>query len=173
MNHPKRYVAFSFLLNGKGTSSLSIFHVYSIEYRFHELAFLACLLLIVTHIHELNKYISLLVYLNLLTLQNALFPLFSAGYPFFPPVQNQNVLLSIHLKNRIDCISRFLIFEYIHKKHLKNGMLFSHISIKKNRIRKFSYFLHGSFAFSYSFRFFCTPLKTDLLISLLFMILPH
>ena len=85
---PKRYVAFSFLLNRKATSSLSIFRVYSIKYRFHELAFLACLLLIATHIHELNKYISLQIYLNLLTLQNALFPLFSADSLFFPPVQN-------------------------------------------------------------------------------------
>ena len=95
---PKRYVAFSFLLNRKATSSLSIFRVYSIKYRFHELAFLACLLLIATHIHELNKYISLQIYLNLLTLQNALFPLFSADSLFFPPVQNQNILLSICFK---------------------------------------------------------------------------
>lgn len=124
---PKRYVAFSFLLNRKATSSLSIFRVYSIKYRFHELAFLACLLLIATHIHELNKYISLQIYLNLLTLQNALFPLFSADSLFFPPVQNQNILLSI-------CF--------------KNGILFSDMPTK-NRVRKFLIFPSRFFCFSH------------------------
>lgn len=148
---PKRYVAFSFLLNRKATSSLSIFRVYSIKYRFHELAFLACLLLIATHIHELNKYISLQIYLNLLTLQNALFPLFSADSLFFPPVQNQNILLSICFKNGIDCIFLFLIFECICKKYFKNGILFSDMPTKKTRT-EISYFSFAVFLlFSCSF----------------------
>lgn len=145
---PKRYVAFSFLLNRKATSSLSIFRVYSIKYRFHELAYLACLLLIATHIHELNKYISLQIYLNLLTLQNALFPLFSADSLFFPPVQNQNILLSICFKNGIDCIFLFLIFECICKKYFKNGILFSDMPTK-NRVRKFLIFPSRFFCFSH------------------------
>lgn len=150
---PKRYVAFSFLLNRKATSSLSIFRVYSIKYRFHELAFLACLLLIATHIHELNKYISLQIYLNLLTLQNALFPLFSADSLFFPPVQNQNILLSICFKNGIDCIFLFLIFECICKKYFKMEYFFL-ICLQKTAYGNFLFFLRGFSAFLMFFLIF-------------------
>ena len=129
---PKRYVAFSFLLNRKATSSLSIFRVYSIKYRFHELAFLACLLLIATHIHELNKYISLQIYLNLLTLQNALFPLFSA-----------DSLFSHLSKIRIFCYLFALKMEY-----------FFLICLQKTAYGNFLFFLRGFSAFLMFFLIF-------------------